>query len=51
MSQETTKDTEQYIGNKSFDPTFQLEQVILMGYDSTNNVMRPIAVDSSGNLI
>lgn len=50
MSQEITKDTTQYIANKSFDPTFGVSMVEAVGYDSVNGVMRPVAVDSSGQI-
>lgn len=51
MSQQVIKDTPQELGNKSFDPTFQLNTVEIMGYDSANNVMRPIAADANGNIV
>lgn len=47
---EVTKDTEQYISNKSFDPTFGVEMVKGLGYDSSSGVLRPIACDSNGYL-
>lgn len=48
MSQEVTKDSEQAIVNKSFDATYQVEQVEIVGYDADNNVLRPIAVTNTG---
>ena len=48
--QEVTKDTGQYIKNKSFDPTFQVETVELLGHDSTNNILRRIQVTDTGNV-
>ena len=50
MSQEITKDTEQYILNKSFDPDFNVSTAELLGHDSVNSVLRRIQVDASGNL-
>ena len=50
MSQGVTVDTTQYIANKSFDSTYQIEQVELVGYDSVNGVMRPLAVTATGLL-
>lgn len=48
MSQETTKDSVQFIKNKSFDPTFQVSMVEAVGYDGS--VLRPLAVDATGQL-
>ena len=48
--QPTTTDTPQYIQNKSFDPEFQVETAELLGHDLANNVLRRVAVDSSGYL-
>ena len=48
--QQVTKDSEQYISNKSFDPTYQVEVALLVGEDSINNVLRRVQVDASGNL-
>ena len=50
MTQETTKETEQYLQNKSFDPEFQVETAELLGHDLANNVLRRVAVNSSGYL-
>ncbi len=50
MGQNVTKETEQAISNKSFDPTYQVEIVKLLGYDADVGVLRPIAVDSSGQI-
>ena len=44
--QDTTKDSEQAVMNKSFDPTYQTQQVEILGYDS--GVLRPIAVTDTG---
>lgn len=48
MSQPVTTDSEQYIKNKSFDPTFQTSMVEAVGYDGS--VLRPIAVDATGQV-
>jgi hypothetical protein len=48
MSQQETTDTVQYIKNRSYDPTFDVETVELLGYDSDNNVLRRIVCDASG---
>ena len=50
MSQGVTTDTEQYISNKSFDETFQIEIAEGVGYDSASGVLRPIACDANGYL-
>ena len=50
MAQETTKESEQAIMNKSFDPTYNVEQVEGVGYDGDASVLRPIAVDANGKL-
>ena len=50
MAQNDTKLTEQYIANRSFDPTFNVEMVEGLGYDSVNGVLRPIACDDTGQL-
>ncbi len=50
MAQPITKDTEQYISNKSFDSDYNLEIVKGMGYSSDDTDYRPIAVDSNGKL-
>ena len=42
--------SEQDIYNLSFDETFDVLKIIGIGYDSTNNVLRRIAVDSNGQL-
>ena len=51
MSQNITTDTEQYMQNKSFDPTFGLQTVELIGYDVVNNEMRRVAVNTQGQLV
>ena len=48
--QPTTKESEQELANKSFDPVFNVEIVEAVGFDSVNNVLRPIAVDDTGKL-
>lgn len=48
MSQLVTTDSEQYIANKSFDETYQVEQIEILGYDADNEVLRPIAVTNTG---
>ncbi len=50
MSQNVTKDTTQYIKNKSFDSTYQTSQVEAVGYDSAGGVLRPIATDANGQI-
>lgn len=45
-----TENTEQYIENKSFDETFQINTTEMIGYDSDNNVLRRIGVDANGYL-
>jgi hypothetical protein len=46
----TTTNSEQEISNKSFGPTFGVEMVKGLGYDSVNEVLRPIGVDANGYL-
>ena len=48
--QNDTKLTKQYIANRSFDPTFNMSQMELLGFDSVNNVLRPIKVDANGQV-
>lgn len=43
-----TKYSIQSIQNQSFDASFGVLSVELLGYDTTNNVLRRLAVDSSG---
>ena len=50
MAQGVTVDHEQHIDNKSFDPTYQLQQVVILGYDAVNGVLRPVSVDATGEL-
>jgi hypothetical protein len=50
MAQEVTKNSEQEIMNQSFDPTFNVQLVEGLGYDSVNLVLRPLAVDDQGQL-
>lgn len=49
-SNNPTKRTPQEMQNQGFDETFGMPTVELVGYDSTNNVIRRVAVDSSGRL-
>jgi len=39
---------QQEVFNSSFDPTFGVFVAELLGYDSSNNVLRRIIVDASG---
>jgi hypothetical protein len=50
MAQNDTKDTEQYMINRSYDPDYNVEAVLLVGEDSTNGVLRRLKVNSSGEL-
>lgn len=45
-----TDNSEQEISNKSFDPVFGVEMVKGLGYDSVNEVLRPVSVDANGYL-
>lgn len=49
-TQRKTAEYPQYILNQSVDPTFSILAVELLGYDSTNNVLRRVNVDSSGSI-
>ena len=46
-----TDNTEQKNSNLSFDSDFNINAVELVGYDSVNNVLRRIQVDSSGSIL
>ena len=50
MGNPDTKLTPQYIKNRSFDPAFNTSQIELVGFDSVNNVLRPIKVDANGQV-
>lgn len=50
MSLPDTELTEQYITNRSYDPTYEVEMVELVGYDSASGVLRPLAVTDTGLL-
>jgi hypothetical protein len=43
--------TEQGILNHSVDPQFGVVAIELLGYDATNNVLRRVVCNSSGNLL
>lgn len=48
--QQKTAMSEQELGNSTFDPTFGVNAMELLGYDSGANVLRRVAVNASGNL-
>lgn len=50
MPNPQTKETEQGLQNMSFDETFQVTQVELLGYDKDAGVLRRIKVDATGQL-
>jgi hypothetical protein len=48
MAQNEVTDTEQYIANRSYDPTFDVQTAEGLVYDGT--VLRRVAVDANGYL-
>lgn len=41
----------QELGNSTFDPTFGVKAVEILGYDSDNSVLRRILVDANGIIL
>lgn len=50
MNNQQTEKTSQNLENLSFDKTFDISARLLKGFDADNNVLRPIATDSTGQV-